>query len=77
MAQITFQGRTRYLGSFGELEEAARVRAEAEKIFETFLEKYGNPDVQTAAGAAENLRQGMLTDGVESGSDRESGVQCG
>ncbi|HBA48527.1 MAG TPA: hypothetical protein DCZ91_12160 [Lachnospiraceae bacterium] len=67
VAQITFQGRTRYLGSFGDLEEAARARAEAEKIFEAFLEKYENPGAQTAAGTAEDLRQGMLADGVESG----------
>lgn len=45
VAQITFQGKTRYLGSFGELEEAAKARAEAEKVFEHFLEKYGNAPV--------------------------------
>lgn len=49
VAQITFQGRTRYLGSFGELEEAARARREAEKVFEAFLEKYGNPAMQESS----------------------------
>ena len=42
VAQITFQGRTSYLGSFEELEEAAAARAEAEKTFERFLEKYAD-----------------------------------
>lgn len=40
IAQITFQGRTSYLGSFDDLEKAAAARAEAEKTFEKFLEKY-------------------------------------
>lgn len=39
-AQITFQGKTRYLGSFDSLSEAAQVRAEAEKIFDEFLERH-------------------------------------
>ena len=41
VAQITFQGKTRYLGSFEELEGAAAARAEAEKVFEEFLKRYG------------------------------------
>ena len=44
VAQITFQGRTSYLGSFEGLEEAAAARAEAEKTFERFLEKYDGRD---------------------------------
>lgn len=41
IAQITFQSRTQYLGSFGSLEEAAETRQRAEKAFDEFLEKYG------------------------------------
>lgn len=39
-AQITFQGKTRYLGSYDSLEEAALARGKAEKVFEEFLERY-------------------------------------
>lgn len=42
-AQITFQGRTRYLGSFEELEDAVRARAKGEKIFQEFLEIHDVP----------------------------------
>lgn len=42
IAQITFQGKTRYLGSFGKIEDAAAARAEAEKVFAEFLEKHGS-----------------------------------
>lgn len=40
VAQITFQGRTRYLGSFVELEAATKARARAEEAFDQFLEEY-------------------------------------
>lgn len=39
-AQITFQGKTRYLGSFEEFEEAVKARNLAEEIFRQFLLKY-------------------------------------
>ena len=45
-AQITFQGRTRYLGSFEELEDAVRARAKGEKIFQEFLEIHDVPGKQ-------------------------------
>lgn len=40
VAQITFQGRTRYLGSYDRIEEAAEAREKAEKIFREFLERF-------------------------------------
>lgn len=40
IAQITFQRKTRYLGSFGSLEEAAEARRRAEKAFDDFLRDY-------------------------------------
>ncbi len=39
-AQITFQGKTRYLGSYEKLEDAARARAAGEELFDKFLERY-------------------------------------
>ncbi len=46
VAQITFQGKTHYLGSYLCIEEAALARAKGEAVFEEFLEKYG----ETGAG---------------------------
>ena len=40
-AQITFQGRTRYLGSFSTLEEAAEARRKGEMLFKEFLARCG------------------------------------
>lgn len=40
VAQITFRRKTRYLGSFDRLEDAARVRRRAEEVFDDFLEQY-------------------------------------
>lgn len=39
-AQITFQGKTRYLGSFATLEDAAQARKKGEQIFDEFLARY-------------------------------------
>ncbi len=41
VAQITFQGKTKYLGSFRELESAVRARQEGEEIYDEFLERVG------------------------------------
>jgi hypothetical protein len=45
-AQITFQGKTRYLGSFVTLEEAAQARRKGEELFDEFLAQYdlSHPD---------------------------------
>lgn len=40
VAQITFQGRTRYLGSYDGIAEAAKARARGEELFDRFLEEY-------------------------------------
>lgn len=41
VAQITFQGKTRYLGSFQELESAVKARQTGEEIYDEFLERVG------------------------------------
>ncbi len=41
VAQITFQGKTRYLGSFEELEGAVRARQTGEEIYDEFLDRVG------------------------------------
>ncbi len=40
-AQITFQGRNRYLGSFSRLEDAVKARQRGEEIYDEFLEQFG------------------------------------
>ncbi|MBR3188168.1 MAG: transcriptional regulator [Lachnospiraceae bacterium] len=52
-AQITFQGRTRYLGSYSTLEEAERARKKGEELFDEFLAKYDAEHTQEKAGSAE------------------------
>ncbi len=39
-AQITFKGKTYYLGSYPTLEEAVRARVRGEEMYDTFLEWY-------------------------------------
>ena len=39
-AQITFQGKTRYLGSFSNIRDAIQARKKGEAIFDEFLEQY-------------------------------------
>nr|WP_251206363.1 AP2/ERF family transcription factor [Acetatifactor aquisgranensis] len=38
VAQITFQGKTKYLGSFELLADAVEARMQGEKIYDEFLE---------------------------------------
>lgn len=41
IAQITFKGKTRYLGAYGKIEDAVRARKEAEsKLYGEFLDRY-------------------------------------
>ncbi len=51
-AQITFQGKTRYLGSYMTLEEAAEARRKGEELFDEFLTRYDlqHPDQKTGSG---------------------------
>lgn len=41
VAQITFQGKTRYLGSFELLVDAVEARRQGEKVYDEFLEQHG------------------------------------
>lgn len=47
-AQITFQGKTHYLGSFEKKEDAIRARQRGEEMYDDFLERYyrENPEAQ-------------------------------
>lgn len=49
VAQITFQGKTRYLGSFAEIQEAAEARSVAEAVFDQFLREYEDKSFEIAA----------------------------
>ena len=39
VAQITFQGKTRYLGAYSNLEQAVQARKQGEEIYDAFLER--------------------------------------
>lgn len=39
-AQITFKGKTYYLGSFDDIEDAVKARRRGEEMYEDFLEWY-------------------------------------
>ncbi len=41
VAQITFQGKTRYLGAYVQLEQAVKARQQGEQIYDAFLERMG------------------------------------
>ena len=51
-AQITFQGKTRYLGSFETLREAKLARERGEEIFEDFLNAYDSGSIVDPCNAA-------------------------
>lgn len=61
-AQITFQGKTRYLGSFSTLEEAAEARKKGEELFEEFLARYdlAHPEQQAGVIPQEELQSETL-----------------
>lgn len=44
IAQITFQGKTRYLGGFKELADAVEARRRGEQVFDAFLEQVDGTD---------------------------------
>ncbi len=51
-AQITFKGKTYYLGSYPNIEEAVRARKQGEELYERFLEwYYGELSLPERAGA--------------------------
>lgn len=56
-AQITFQGRTRYLGSFELLADAVEARRQGEKIYDAFLERQDGAGEKTINGVTE-IEQG-------------------
>lgn len=47
VAQITFKGKTRYLGSFQKLADAVEARQRGEEIYDSFLEALGETEVLT------------------------------
>ena len=53
-AQIQFQGKKTYLGSFSTIEEAAKARKKAEEVFEEFLAKYDAGEFDTGKENIEN-----------------------
>lgn len=46
VAQITFQGRTRYLGSYGQLSDAVKARRKGEEIYDAYLEELEKTDTK-------------------------------
>ena len=48
-AQITFKGRTKFLGSYETITEAKRARERGEEMFEDFLEAYENRQAELEA----------------------------
>ena len=59
-AQITFQGKTKYLGSFETLQEARLARERGEEIYEDFLERFEKQEEKKEEKQVENKekRQG-------------------
>lgn len=44
VAQITFQGKTRYLGAFSQIADAVKARKRGEEIYDAYLEQLETPD---------------------------------
>ncbi len=56
VAQITFQGKTRYLGAYENLEQAVKARQMGEEIYDEFLERVETGSVPTGQGTFGNER---------------------
>ena len=55
VAQITFQGKTKYLGSFEQLTDAVKARQRGEEIYDEFLERLDGAEEQdTFSGVRED-----------------------
>ncbi|MBQ6635716.1 MAG: transcriptional regulator [Lachnospiraceae bacterium] len=55
-AQITFKGKTRYLGSYDTLREATIARQKGEELFEEFLQQYDEQTMRDKTQKAESDR---------------------
>lgn len=45
VAQITFKGKTKYLGAFRQLKDAVKARKRGEEVYDEFLARFDTPDV--------------------------------
>ena len=59
-AQITFQGKTKYLGQFWKLEDAVLARQRGEELFDDFLERQEMPDGKGISGRTDSAKKETL-----------------
>ena len=65
IAQITFQGKTRYLGSFDRLMDAVKARQRGEEIYDEFLERVKAADNGRMSASAELVTGRFRREGSE------------